>query len=117
MFLRDFIIGLHTLLPVVYASFAVIVFIGFQLRNKRSAFRVGSATISGSIQLRANLDNKVELQGEVTFQERQYENKVYWSSDIDGTKDFLKSPDFKGFFAVDLYMLGPLKLSLNGVLT
>ena len=49
MFISDLIIGLHTLLPVIYACFAVIVFIGFQLSNNKSTLRIGVAALSSSI--------------------------------------------------------------------
>jgi hypothetical protein len=38
------------LIPFVYASFLVSVVIGFWLRRKRSAPRIGAATLAGAIQ-------------------------------------------------------------------
>lgn len=49
MFLSDLVIGLHGLLPVVYASFALIVCIGFWLRPRKSVFRVAGAVLAGSV--------------------------------------------------------------------
>ena len=46
----DALIGFHSLMLWVYASFLVSVAIGFALRKKRGVARVGAATVAGSIQ-------------------------------------------------------------------
>lgn len=46
----DVFTGFHQLIPFIYASFLVSVAIGFWLRRKRSAPRIGAATIPGAIQ-------------------------------------------------------------------
>jgi hypothetical protein len=46
----DFVTGFHRLMPYVYTSFLVSVAIGFWLRRKKSASRVGAATVAGAIQ-------------------------------------------------------------------
>jgi hypothetical protein len=46
----DFVTGFHRLVPYVYASFLVSVAIGFWLRRKKSASRIGAATVAGAIQ-------------------------------------------------------------------
>jgi hypothetical protein len=46
----DIFTGFHPLVPYVYASFLVSVAIGFWLRRKKSAARVGAATVAGAIQ-------------------------------------------------------------------
>jgi len=46
----DMVTGFHRLIPHVYASFLVSVAIGFWLRRKKSAFRIGAATVAGAIQ-------------------------------------------------------------------
>jgi hypothetical protein len=46
----DIFTGFHPLIPYVYASFLVSVAIGFWLRRKRSAWRIGGATVAGAIQ-------------------------------------------------------------------
>ena len=50
LFVGDIFIGLHRLLPVVYASFLVSVAIGFWLRRRRSLGRITRATLLGAIQ-------------------------------------------------------------------
>ena len=46
----DIVTGFHRLIPYVYASFLVSVAIGFWLRRKRTAPRVGAATLAGAFQ-------------------------------------------------------------------
>ncbi len=46
----DFFVGFYRLVPYVYASFLVSVAIGFWLRRKKSASRIGGATLAGAIQ-------------------------------------------------------------------
>jgi hypothetical protein len=46
----DIFTGFHRLIPYVYASFLVSVAIGFLLRRKKSAPRIGAATLAGAIQ-------------------------------------------------------------------
>src|SRR5216683_7334928 len=46
----DIFTGFHRLIPYVYASFLVSVAIGFWLRQKKSASRIGGATVAGAIQ-------------------------------------------------------------------
>jgi hypothetical protein len=50
LIIGDAITGFHPLIPFVYASFLVSVAIGFWLRRKRSATRIGAATLAGAIQ-------------------------------------------------------------------
>jgi hypothetical protein len=49
MVASDLVIGLHALLPLVYASFALIVGIGLWLRPRVSAPRVAAAALAGSV--------------------------------------------------------------------
>ena len=49
MFVADLIIGLHPLIPVIYACIAAIVFIGFSLRDKIGVVRVVAGGVAGSI--------------------------------------------------------------------
>lgn len=45
----DLRVGLHPLLPVVYASFALIVCLGLWLRNRQSVLSIAGATLAGSV--------------------------------------------------------------------
>jgi hypothetical protein len=50
LFAGDLFVGLHRLIPVVYASFLLSVFIGTWLENRRSVLRIGGAVFLGSLQ-------------------------------------------------------------------
>ena len=48
MFLSDILIGFHGQMPVVYAAFAVIVCLGFALKEKKTALRVTGASLAAA---------------------------------------------------------------------
>jgi hypothetical protein len=50
MLAGDWVVGFHILMPVVYASFLISTAIGFWLRERRSAGRLGEAVLLGAIQ-------------------------------------------------------------------
>lgn len=49
MFLADLVIGLHSLVPVIYGCIAASVVLGFGLRDRVSVLRVGAAGVAGSL--------------------------------------------------------------------
>src|SRR6266849_4602521 len=50
LFAGDLFIGVHKLIPIVYASFLVSVAIGLWLRDRRTVARISLATLLGAIQ-------------------------------------------------------------------
>jgi len=50
LFAGDLFVGLHRLIPVVYASFLLSVLIGTLLANRRSISRIGGAVFLGALQ-------------------------------------------------------------------
>ncbi len=81
-------------------------------KNGGKAFVAG-----GSVELRTNYDNKFEVQGGVTIQSSEFEDKVFWSDQVDGSKKFFKSPNVYGFYLLDIYLFDPVRVSMNGVIT
>ena len=51
MLAGDLMVGLHILMPVVYASFLISTALGFSLRKCRSAARLGGVVLLGAIQV------------------------------------------------------------------
>jgi hypothetical protein len=49
MFLSDLVIGLHSLIPVIYGCFALIVCLGFWVRRNQNLWRIGGAALLGAI--------------------------------------------------------------------
>ena len=50
LFAGDLFVGIHRLIPVVYASFLLSVFIGTWLANRRTVLRIGGAVFLGALQ-------------------------------------------------------------------
>jgi hypothetical protein len=50
MLAGDWVVGFHILMPMVYASFLISTAIGFWLRERRRAGRLGGAVLLGAIQ-------------------------------------------------------------------
>jgi hypothetical protein len=50
LFVGDFFIGFHKLMPLVYASFLIEVALGYWIRNRRSAGRIAGVTAIGALQ-------------------------------------------------------------------
>src|SRR6266852_2335382 len=50
LFAGDLFVGLHRLMPVVYASFLLSVFIGTWLAHRRGVLRIGGAVFLGALQ-------------------------------------------------------------------
>jgi hypothetical protein len=50
LFAGDLFVGLHRLIPVVYASFLLSVLIGTSLANRRGLLRIGGAVFLGALQ-------------------------------------------------------------------
>ena len=49
MFLSDLVLGLHSLIPVIYGSFALIVCLGFWLRRRQNVWAIGGAAVVGAL--------------------------------------------------------------------
>ena len=49
MFLSDLILGLHSLIPVIYGCFALIVCLGFWVRRNQHVWRICGAAFLGAI--------------------------------------------------------------------
>ena len=50
LFVGDLFVGIHVLMPVVYASYAANIAIGLWLRDHRTTLRIGLATFVGALQ-------------------------------------------------------------------
>ena len=67
MFVADLVIGLHPLIPVVYACIAASVLLGFALRNKVSVLRVAGYGILGSLLFFAVVSFAEWIIGDTTY--------------------------------------------------
>lgn len=74
--------------------------------------------VSGlTFETRFNYDGKYQLEGGFTLQRSQYDEEVFWSSEIPGSRRFLRTPDSYGFYTLSLFPEGPWTLNLSGVFT
>jgi hypothetical protein len=48
MFLSDLILGLHFLIPLIYGTFALIVGLGFYLRNRQNVWTITGMSVAGA---------------------------------------------------------------------
>ena len=48
MFLSDLILGLHFLIPLIYGTFALIVGLGFYLRNRQHVWTITGISVAGA---------------------------------------------------------------------
>jgi hypothetical protein len=67
MFLADMVIGLHPLIPVIYACIAASVLLGFALRDKVSVLRVAGCGIAGSLMFFAVVSFAEWLMGDTVY--------------------------------------------------
>ena len=67
MFLADLLIGLHPLIPVIYACIAASVVLGFSLRDKVSVARVAGCGIAGSLMFFAVVSFAEWLMGDTVY--------------------------------------------------
>ncbi|MDR3389483.1 MAG: hypothetical protein P4L92_20755 [Rudaea sp.] len=67
MFLADLFIGLHPLIPVIYACIAASVLLGFSLRDKVSVLRIAGCGIAGSLMFFAVVSFAEWLMGDTVY--------------------------------------------------
>jgi hypothetical protein len=49
LFLSDIVLGFHALMPVIYATFGLIVALGFRLRHNGNGLRIATATVVSAV--------------------------------------------------------------------
>ena len=88
---------------------------GNSVMEKRngSDSKVYGITLEG----RMNYNYLVELNFGITFQKSRYADGVQWSSEIEGIRDYLRTPEKYGFYTLNLNPLGHFHINLSGTLT
>jgi outer membrane receptor for ferrienterochelin and colicins len=78
----------------------------------------GGSTVRGlSLEGRLNYNDYVELNLGFTLQKSQYDQAVQWSADLEGTSDFLRTPNNYAYYTMAIYPLERISVSLSGVYT
>ena len=88
---------------------------GNSIMEKRngSDSKVYGLTLEG----RMNYNYLVELNFGITFQKSRYTDPVQWSSEIEGIRDYLRTPEKYGFYTLSINPLDHLHINLSGTIT
>jgi len=78
----------------------------------------GGSTVQGAtLEGRLNYNNYVELTLGMTWQTSTYDEAVQWSAEMEGTTQYLRTPNDYGFYTLDIRPMNRLVLSLSGIYT
>ncbi|WP_400261285.1 TonB-dependent receptor domain-containing protein [Sphingobacterium sp. SG20118] len=78
----------------------------------------GNSSVRGvTVEGRLNYDQKMQFEMGVTFQKSTYDKAVSWSSELEGNKKYLRSPDTYGFYTLSFWPQNRFNAVLSGVLT
>jgi len=77
-----------------------------------------NSTVMGvTMEARANYNKLWQLEAGYTIQSSQYDEVVNWSESIEGTKDYLRTPDHYGYYTLTYNPAWGFKAALSGVYT
>lgn len=78
----------------------------------------GGSTVRGiTFEGRLNYNGFVEMTLGMTFQNSTYDEAVQWSSELEGTTDYLRTPNDYGYYTLDFTPNERIGISLSGVYT
>ena len=78
----------------------------------------GGSTVQGiTVEGRINYNDIIELDAGLTFQNSKYDEPVQWSAEIEGTTDYLRTPNDYGYYTLDFTPNDRIGVSLSGVYT
>ena len=78
----------------------------------------GGSTVQGmTLEGRLNFNKYIELDLGVTIQKSEYDNPVQWSSELEGTKEYLRTPNNYGFYTLEISPIKRFSISLSGIYT
>ncbi|TPE45826.1 TonB-dependent receptor [Pontibacter mangrovi] len=83
------------------------------LRKNGSHSTVKGITLEG----RLNYDQRFQLETGLTVQSSRYDAPVQWSSEIQGTRDYLRTPGSYGYYVLSFFPQGRFNATFSGVLT
>jgi len=88
---------------------------GNSIMEKRNG---GASQVFGAtLELRANYNRKIQLEGGLTVQKSQYDEVVEWSEELPGTKDYLRTPESYGYYTFTWTPSDKFKAALSGIYT
>ena len=76
------------------------------------------ATVQGAtIEIRANYDRKIQLEGGVTIQSSRFDSPVEYIDGLDGIRDFIRTPNEYGFASLSFTPNKKISANINYVYT
>ncbi|WP_430811306.1 MULTISPECIES: TonB-dependent receptor [unclassified Carboxylicivirga] len=88
---------------------------GNVLLEKRNG---SNSTVKGiTLEARANYNRLWQLEAGYTLQSSRYDEAVKWSERIEGTKDYLRTPEQYGYYTLTYNPVWGIKAALSGVYT
>ena len=83
------------------------------LKNNGAGSTIRGLTVEG----RVNYNNLLEVDLGITFQQSRYDDPVQWSAEIEGTRDYLRTPSDYGYYTFNINPTHRISVSLSGVYT
>ncbi|GAB3195885.1 outer membrane receptor for ferrienterochelin and colicins [Pontibacter aydingkolensis] len=78
----------------------------------------GNSTVHGiTMEGRLNYDQVFQLESGLTMQRSRYDSPIAWSSEIAGTRTYLRTPDTYGYYVFTLMPQSRFTTALSGVIT
>uniref|UniRef100_UPI003217EEB9 TonB-dependent receptor n=1 Tax=uncultured Draconibacterium sp. TaxID=1573823 RepID=UPI003217EEB9 len=88
---------------------------GNSLLEKRNG---GNSNVFGAtFEARTNLNRKLQIEAGLTLQKSRYKEKVAWSEELAGTKDYLRTPETYGYYTLSWTPSQRFSAALSGVYT
>lgn len=78
----------------------------------------GNSDVKGTtIEGRINYSQKFQIESGITFQKSEYQKPVSWSTELPGTRRYLRAPDVYGFYTLTILPQSRFNASISGVVT
>lgn len=78
----------------------------------------GDSYVAGvTAEARLNYDGKLQLESGFTLQRARYEEAIFWSEELPGERDYLRTPQAYGYYTLTFLPEGRFNAVLSGVLT
>ncbi len=88
---------------------------GNSLMEKRNG---GTSNVYGTtLELRANYNQKIQVEGGLTIQKSRHEEPVAWSEQLPGTTDYLRTPEAYGYYTLSWTPGNRFSSTLSGIYT
>lgn len=87
--------------------------------NQRLFRKNGSnSTVKGiTLEGRINYSQKFQLETGFTVQRAEYDRPVAWSSELPGSREYLRSPETYGFYTLSILPQSRFNVNISGVIT